>query len=99
MDARPAVRERVEGGGGGELAAADREAQSVAGHRIDEAGGVAGEQQTVDRRGRDVDRERPEHDRRGDEARAGRAVAKQPVARQLARKERGRVRERRVSRS
>ena len=41
--------ERAQRRGGGQLAAADREAQAVAGHRIDEPGRVAGEQQPVDR--------------------------------------------------
>ena len=45
VDAGPAVRERAKRGLRGEFAAADGEAQAVAGHRIDEAGGVAGEQQ------------------------------------------------------
>ncbi len=50
----------------GQLAAADGEAQAVAGHRIDEAAGVAGEQQasrnpTPERH---VHGERPEHHRR-----------------------------------
>ncbi len=40
--------------------AAQREAQPVAGHRIDEAGRVAGEQQAGHAAGRGLDRQRPE---------------------------------------
>src|SRR2546422_8574015 len=52
-----------------ELPAADRKPQSVAGDGIDESSGVAGEQQTVDVAGVDVDGERAEHHRRAREAR------------------------------
>ena len=48
VDTGPAVFERSKGSESGQFAAANREPQAVAGHRIDEAGGVAGEQQTVD---------------------------------------------------
>ena len=73
MDAGPAVRERVERGRGGQLAAAHREAQAVAGHRIDEAGGVAGQQQAVDR---GASRTRPPAARARPAARRSRAPAK-----------------------
>ncbi len=55
-------------------AAADGKAQSVAGHRIDESGGVAREQQPLDVVAHDVDRERTEHDRVPD-----RRAAAEPV--------------------
>ena len=66
----PAILERGERRVGGELGAAHREAQAVAGHRIDEAGGVAGEQQPGHAGRAGVDRERAEDRRRGDAARA-----------------------------
>ena len=97
VDAAPAVCERVERGRRGQLAAVNREAQAVAGHRIDEAGRVAGEQQTVDRGRRDVDGERPEDDGRHGEAGGGGAVGEQRVARKFAKQERGRVGELGVS--
>ena len=61
---RPAMLERAKRRRRRQLAAADREAQAVAGHRIDEARRVAGEQQAVDWSARDVHRQRTEHDRR-----------------------------------
>ena len=55
------------------------EAQAVAGHRIDEPGRVAREQQAVDRGVADVNGERSEHDGRADEPGAGGAVAQQRI--------------------
>ena len=66
----PGILERGERRVGGELGAAHREAQAVAGHRIDEAGGVAGEQQAGHAGRAGVDGERAEDRRRGDPARA-----------------------------
>src|SRR5881227_3474117 len=60
----PAMGERPQRGRGRELATNDGEMQTITGHRIDETGGVAGEQQSVDRIGGDVDGKRTEHDRR-----------------------------------
>ena len=61
----PVFLERLERGVGGELAAADREAQAVAGHRIDEARPrrrpAAGRRHA---RPVGVDGQRPEHGRR-----------------------------------
>ena len=81
---RPAVLERLERRLGGELAAAHREPQAVAGHRIDEAGRVAGEQQPVDgaRRRRRPPADRARRARR--RARAGKPLAQHRIARQLA---------------
>ena len=59
----PGILERGERRVGGELGAAHREAQAVAGHRIDEAGGVAGEEQTGHAGRTGVDRERAEDGR------------------------------------
>ena len=55
MHATPAVFERLQSRGGRQFSAVGREAQAVAGHRIDESRGVAGEQETVDRRVADID--------------------------------------------
>ncbi len=77
VDAGPAVLERREGGFGGQFAAAHGEAEPVAGHRIDEAGGVARDQQSVDRPRPGVHGERAEDGRRLHGARAGESVAQQ----------------------
>ena len=67
-----------------QLAAADREAQAVAGHRIDEPRRVAGEQQSIDGRAR---RRRPPADRGrpaalpGARRQTGRAASDRPRAR------------------
>ena len=58
VDAR--ILERGERHVGGELGAAQREAQPVAGHRIDEAGGVAGQEQAGHAGRAGVDGERAE---------------------------------------
>ena len=55
VDAPPPVFERRQRGMRGQLRPANRKAQAVSGHRIDEPGGVAGEQQTFDRRVTHVD--------------------------------------------
>ena len=44
VDAGPSVLERLASRRGREFGAVNREPEAVAGHRIDEAGGVAGEQ-------------------------------------------------------
>jgi len=82
------MRERVERGGCRQRAAVDRESQAVAGHGIDEACGVAGEQQAVDGGGPDIDGERTEHHRRRDEPRVREPIAKQRIARELAHQQR-----------
>ena len=61
---QPAAQHRV-GDVGGDLGAGQRQADAVAGHRIDEAGGVAGEQQSRGARHRHVHGHRAEHRRRG----------------------------------
>ncbi len=66
-------------GRGRQFSAVNREAQSVAGHRIDEAGRVAREQQAVDRGIPDVDGERSKHDGRTDEPGVGGAIAQQRI--------------------
>src|SRR4029079_12454814 len=65
VNARPAVGQRAKRGLRGEFAAANGEPQSVASHRIDKAGGIAGEEQAVRRRyPGGIDRQRTD-DRRG----------------------------------
>ena len=61
--------ERVQGHSRGELAAAHREAQTVAGHGIDEARGVAGKQQAWHTARRRLDAQRSEAHRTRDRAR------------------------------
>src|SRR5580765_835940 len=50
MNTSPSVFERLQRRRGRKLAALDREAQTIAGHGIDESGGIACEEQPVDRR-------------------------------------------------
>ena len=75
---RPAAGERRERRLGGELAAAQGEAQAIAGHRIDEPGGIAGQQQPGRTAGRALDGERAEADgprHRCERGRSGRQAA------------------------
>ena len=67
----PSVGEDVQRRFRSELAAADREPQSIAGHRIDEPGRIPRQQQSVGRRrvGR-INRQRADDGRRRDETRA-----------------------------
>ncbi len=60
---RRAARQDVEGDRRGQLGAREREVQAVAGHRIDEPGRVAGEQQAGLPCRSSVDRHRAEHRR------------------------------------
>ena len=89
MNARPAVVEHLQRRRGNELAAADREAQAVAGHRIDEAGGVAGEQQAVELVRADIHGERTQDHRRHEQTGAGEAIAQVRIARELRGQQRG----------
>ena len=91
MNARPAAGERIERGERGELTAADREAEAVAGHRVDEAGGVAGEQQPVGRARASRRRRAGPARRAARPSRAGGAAGEQGVARELAGQQRGGV--------
>ena len=59
-----ATLERAERDGGGELGAANREAQAIAGDGIDEPGRIAREQQARNVAVDGIDGERPEDDRR-----------------------------------
>ena len=63
MNTAPAVREGVNRRARRQLSSGNGEPQAVAGHRIDEAGGIAGQQEAVDRRPADVHGQRSEHDR------------------------------------
>ena len=73
VNARPAMGQRAKRGLCGEFAAANGKPQSVAGHRIDKAGGVAGEHQAVrQRRPGGIDGERTD-DRWGGQTNRARA--------------------------
>ena len=65
---------------GGELGATQREVQAVAGHRVDESGGIARQQQAGHACGRRVDRERTEHAGSRDEPRTREARASSRIA-------------------
>src|SRR5882672_7749156 len=93
MDSRPTMFERSQRRGRGQLTAADRESQAVAGHRIDESRRVAGQQQTVDCRGTNVNGQRSEHGWRCREAGAGEALAKWRIACEFPGQECGRIAE------
>ena len=79
MNPGPAVPKRLNCCGGGQFGAAYREAQTVAGHGVDEAGGVTREQQAVERGITYVDGQRSENDGRADEPRPGCAIAQQRI--------------------
>ena len=85
--------ERLERGARRELGSANGEAQPVARHRIDEAGGIAGEEQTVEPAVADFDGQRSEDDGRADQPRARKSIAKHGIARQLAEQRRARIAE------
>src|SRR5207248_749411 len=97
VERRPAVLERFERGGRRELTAANREAQAVAGHRIDEARGVAGEQQSRNTAALGVDGKRTENRRRIDQTRVRKALPQQRITIELATQQRGRIAQLRIA--
>src|SRR5204863_2057875 len=68
VDASPSMFDRLESGVRGKLAATDRESQSVPRDRIDETRSVAGEQEAIRLRTKDIDCERTKEDGRLHEA-------------------------------
>ncbi len=63
--------------------AADGEPQAVAGHRIDEPGGIAREQEARHRPTGSFDSQRAQHDRRRDQACGGEPLGQDRIARQF----------------
>ena len=97
MDTGPSVFERLQRRRRGKLAALDREAQTIAGHRIDESGGVTCEEQPLDRRARRLHRQRTEDHGRCDEPRVRKAIAKLRGSRPARASGARRIRERRIA--
>ena len=91
--------ERIERGARGQLGAAHRESQAVTGHRIDEAGGVARQEQAGQLRAANLDGQRSQHNRRMREPGAREPIAQQRVAGQLRREQRCRIAKRLVARA
>ena len=98
VNAGPSVLERLERRGGGQFSAAYGEPQAVTRHRIDEAGRIPREQQTIDGSAGSLDRQRSEHDGRMRETRVGKPKAQVCIARKLMSQQRDRIAQRGVTR-
>src|SRR5262249_43798571 len=97
VHAGPAVRQRMERRFGGQVAAPGRDPQAVGGHRIDEAGGVAGEEESVERSAARVDGQRSEDGGRRGERGVRKAIGEQRVRGKTTSENRGRIAELRVA--